>query len=326
MTRLALVVGVLGASRAWACSGLTCSSLVVPVPQSGSEIPSNAPAVGVQRTIFADVLIDGGIEYLPPTMAALQLRGPDGGFIVGPAVEPQLGVFVQTALSPGSWSMRLDDTNCGTDAGFTVGAAAPLPTAAATLSLVETTWAPAFEGFNSCYGPYSAQQVVRLRIEASPEMRPWLSLARWALELDGVEVMTSGFGRVKALPYDPSPLVPSPQLNVFTVGCGAVPDGGAVPRLQPGIHSARMVARILGVAGQIPSNALQLDVVCTPPVVIIDAGVDGGVDARVDADAGSAAGPGRQPSPAAQGGGCSSASGLGVLAVAFFWFRRRRLS
>jgi hypothetical protein len=340
--RLTLVLGVLGAARAWACPGLTCDDLVLPVPAAGTEIPSNAPAVGVQRTIFGDVLIDGGIEHLTATSAPLQLRGPDGGLVVGAPVEAQLGVFVATPLSEGAWSMALDDSWCNPDAGFVVGPAAPLPTVAATVSLVETQWIPAFEGMTSCNGPYPAQQAVRLRIDASPEMRPWLSLARWELEVDGVNATTARFGRVTAQSYDPPPAPPFPRFNVFTVQCGDVPDGGTAQRFQPGVHAVRVFARILGVAGRIPSDTLLVNVLCTPPDadVVPDAGASDGdagvapLDASLDVDAGMAAdggitepaqSAGCQPAPGPPQSGCSSAGGFEFLAFALLWLRRRAI-
>lgn len=328
MMRVTLVLGVLGAARAWACPGLTCGDLVLPVPPAGSTIPSNAPALGVQRTIFGDVLIDGGIEHLTATSAPLQLRGPDGGLVVGASVEAQFGVFVTTPLSEGGWSMTLDESVCSVDAGFVVGPAAPLPTVAATVSLVETEWIPAFEGMTSCNGPYPAQQAVRLRIDASPEMRPWLSLARWELEVDGVNATTARFGRVTAQPSDPPPALPFPRFNVFTVQCGDVPDGGTALRFQPGVHAVRVFARILGVANRIPSDTLLVNVLCTPPDAGVDAAVDAGpvVDAGMTTVDGGMADPielpGYQPTPGPSG--CSSVAGGELLAFVLFWSRRER--
>ena len=169
-------------------------------------------------------------------------------------------------------------------------------------------------------------------------MLPWLPLARWELEVDGVNATTAGFGRVTAQPYQQAPRVPFQSLNVFTVQCAELPDGGVAPRFQPGIHAVQVFARILGVAAPIASNTLQVDVVCTPP----DAGAAGEVDAGVDAgsvpesdagsvpaDAGSPADGGMtasscQPAAGAQSS-CSSVAGIEVLGFALLWlFRRHR--
>ncbi len=310
MHRLTLVAVLVVGAKAWACSGLTCGAVAIPVPAAGATIPVNATAVGVQRTIFSDALIDGGIEYQSPTAETLQLRAPDGGLVTGPAVDSQIGVFIDTTLSPGSWSMALGQPVCPTNSQFTVGAAAALPTLSATVTLSETFFTREVVGFNSCYGPRPAQQVARLRIEPSVEMQPWLALARWELQVDGANVNTSMFGAITAQAFDPAPSLPSHSLNVFTVQCGETPDGGGPDAryLQPGLHEVKVQARILGVSTPIPTNVLQVNLVCTAPPKA-DAGT------MVPADAGTNIGP-----PAS---GCSSVAGLEFFAFLLVWLRRR---
>lgn len=315
--RAVLVVGLLVGARAFACSGLTCEAVVVPVPKAGSTIPSNAPAVGVQRTVFSDVLVDGGIEHSTQTAEPLVLRGPDGGLVTGLGVDTVIGVFVATTLVEGSWSMVLEESSsCRVDTRFSVGRSAPLPTVAGAVSLVETLFFP--QGTSGCTGAFPAQQIARLRIDASPEMIPWLPLARWEVEVDGANVATSGFGRVSEQPLDFTPNPWFRTFNSFAVQCGLVLDAGVVgpdPRyLQPGLHEVKVLARILGVSTPILTNVLQVDVPCTPPAE--DAGVDEGIDAGSSADAGSRVGP--APS------GCSTATGLEFFGLTVVLMRRRR--
>lgn len=249
--RLTLVMGLVAGAKAWACSGLTCESVVVPVPTAGTKIPSNAPAVGVQQTVFSDVAVDGGIEYRPASTLPLVLRGPDGGVVMGQGVEQTHGVFVATTLIEGPWSMSLD-VGCPVDAGFTVGPPAPLPAVAATVLLVETNWLPQ-SAASTCTGPTPARQLVRLRIEPSAEMTPWLPLARWEVEVNGTNRRTFGFGSfgLQSFPFDG-----------FDVQCGGPQDARY---LQPGRHEVKVRARILGVNEPIESGVVEVDVTCAPP-------------------------------------------------------------
>ncbi|MDP2270980.1 MAG: hypothetical protein Q8K32_09635 [Archangium sp.] len=331
LSRMVLLVGLVSGSGAWACSGLTCEAVVVRVPKAGSTIPSNAPAVGVQLTVFSDVSIDGGIEHPQTTTTPFSLRGPDGGLVMGPRVESALGVFVATTLVEGAWSMSLDDSSpCFAGSGFAVGPPAPLPAVAGTVSLVETLWFPS--AYSGCTGPYPDQQIARLRIEASPEMVPWLPLVRWEVLVDGSNVTTSGFGRVSDEPFDPTPNALFRTFNSIAVQCGEALDGGTadggpagVPDaryLRPGLHEVKVLARILGVSAPIPTNTLQVNLVCTPPpaedagtIATEDAGSTPTVDAGSVADGGSTAGP--PPS------GCSAVTGLELFALLLVWMRRR---
>lgn len=282
--RLTLVVGLVAGAKAWACSGLTCESVVVPVPRAGSTIPSNAPAVGVQRTIFGDVTVDGGIEYRSGTAVALALMGPDGGLVTGRAVEAELGTFVATPLVEGPWSVQLDE-GCPVDAGFVVGPAAPMPAVSATVSLVETIWFSQVNG-STCSDPMPARQVAQLRIEPSVEMRPWLPLARWEVEVDGANVRTSGFGGLSTLPLDLAPTEGQTFLNAFDVQCAGATDARY---LQPGRHEVKVIARILGVSEPIQSRVLDVDVKCDPP----------------------------------SGCSCTTVTGLEFFALLLVWLRRR---
>lgn len=349
MSRVIVLLGFVAGSSAWACSGLTCEAVVVRVPKAGSTIPSNAPAVGVQLTVFSDVSIDGGIEHPQTTTTPFSLRGPDGGLVMGPRVEPDLGVFVTTTLVEGAWAMRLDDSSpCFAESGFSVGPPSPVPTVAGTVSLVETFWFP--PAFSGCTGPYPAHQMARLRIEASPEMVPWLPVVRWEVLVDGANVTTSGFGRVSDEPFDSTPNALFRTFNSIAVQCGdtldgGTPDGGAsggpdARYLRPGLHEVKVLARILGVSAPIPTNTLQVNLLCTPPpeedagtdagsMVMEDAGTDAGSTLTEDAgsapavDAGSVADAGTTTGPPANG--CSTVTGLEFFAFLLVWLRRRAL-
>jgi hypothetical protein len=260
----ALSIGIVGASSvAWPCSGLDCSSGIRAVPWPGATIPANAPAIGVQRIFFGDSTWDGGTWPLPATSERPTLRG-DGGLVTTNEFPSQVGVFiVPPAWTVGSsWELALRDTGspCDTSTRFTIGPPAPVPTVAAMISQLESRWSPA--QVNTC-GGFPEAQLVSFRMQPTAEMEPWLALARWELEVDGRSVTTSSFGVFQAGVFEPA-LDPQsrafPRFYILQVECNPGPSG-----IGPGLHTVRFLARIEGIATPIASNALNVQVACTPP-------------------------------------------------------------
>jgi len=193
-----LVAAGLTASAAWPCSGPPCSALLDSVPRNGATIPSNAPAIGVQRALFGVNASDGGTWILPPTTQPFTLRRVDGGVVSLTPVASTFGVFGTTSgLTPGSeWELDFAEASggCpGVSSRFNVGPAAPLPTTAATITFLDSRWFPD-AGATSC-GASPEVQLARLRVTPTPDMEPWLHTAAATLSTaisDGVNVMSSG--------------------------------------------------------------------------------------------------------------------------------------
>ena len=299
MKRIVLVSAAVFSSAAWACSGLTCEQTITAVPAAGSVIPSNAPALGVQRALFTEVALDGGTTPLGASSAPVRLGGPDGGVFTNPVSNSAVGFFLTPPPLPvGSrWSLSYEEPNsvCATDAGFTIGAAAPLPTVSAEVAFVASQFVEVSTTTTSCTGPRSALQVTQLSITASSEMTPWLPLARWELEVDGQNLGTSAFGRVTTAPFAPLANPPLVPFNNFVVQCSSPLPAGATPeRLLPGTHQVRVLARIAGVADPVASNTLSVNVTCVPPA-------GGG-----------------------SGGGCAASPGVSLVSALLLVLSRRR--
>ena len=328
MNRWLLAMGVV-ATAAWPCSGVTCETMVVTVPRTGSVIPSNAPAVGVQQALFSESSVDGG-TLATPMSGTLLLEGSGGGF-TAPLLASDVGLFLAPPSLPvgSTWRLSMQGTpqgQCSADGGFTVGPAAPLPTSSALVVLVGTHFQPAETGTSSCAGPRSALQVAQLRITPTAEMTPWLPLARWELEVDGQNIATSAFGRLGPGPYEASAIGPWlwVPVSTFAVQCQPV-DGGSPERLQPGAHSVRLLARIAGVSAPVPSNTLPVQIDCAPAGEL-DAGLgepDDAGSAVSDFDAGSSDSDAGTPNRRSTTAGCTAVGGLQLLALALLLRRRR---
>lgn len=305
-------VVVLSSSVVWPCSGQTCSAHVAPVPRTGTVIPWNTPAIGVQRAFFGSITADAGTAVWPLTPLVAELR-TDGGTVSASFIASNVGTFIQppTWAVGSSWSLDFSD-----DAGFregvcvspstqfTVGPPAPIPTVAATITELDSQWS-AGEPRHPCT-EYPTVQLVRFRIEPTAEMQPWVALARWELEVDGRNANASPFGLVPAAGYDPeiSRSWTYRQFNLLQVECEPGPSA-----IGPGLHSVRFLARIEGLSEPVPSNTLVVNVVCTPP----DGGpaaLDGGMT---------------EPGGMSPRGGCSAVpGGLSLMALVALRRLRRR--
>lgn len=354
------------AAVAWPCSGPPCSAIVEGVPRSGSTIPANAPAVGVQRALFSSNAAVGGTSTLPPSSQAISLRRTDGGLQPLTPLAATYGTFGSTAaFTPGSeWELEFTESwaGCGgVTSRFTIGPSAPVPTSSATIALLDSTWVDAS---NSSCGASPEVQLARLRITPTTAMEPWLALARWELEVDGRLAGTAAYGTIPAGAFEPEATqgVAFRPVNVVQVECQAAPGG---PGFAPGLHQVRVVARIEGFSSPIASNSLSVQIDCIPggtrdggPVLVDDggapdAGRDAGDQSGPDAgrDAGDQSGPDGGPDAGRDAGdtdgdagpiiidggtgiasgptppsGCSAAPMISSLALALLARRLRRRS
>jgi hypothetical protein len=275
--RMSLVVGavaMLWSRSAFPCSGLTCEDVILPVPRAGSTIPANAPAIGVQRALFATRSPDGGTWVRPPTSLRPQVMqvvirdgGTGGGVVSLPTVNSNVGVFVGTPVwQVGStWRIEYAETEpgapatCQADSEFVIGPAVPFPTVSSTVTELDSEWVPASQ--TGC-GAFPEAQLVRFRVQPTAEMVPWLPLARWELEVDGRNVSAAPFGSVldAGLEVGSSGQQAFLPLNVLQVECNPTNPNS----IGPGLHAVRFLALIEGIGSPIPSNTVMVQVACTP--------------------------------------------------------------
>lgn len=312
MRNLLVVAVALTARAAWPCSGYSCQSGVQPVPKDGAVIPANAPAVGIQSIIFSDASADGGTTTWGAALSVSVSSGSTS--LTGPSLPSPVGFFISVPPMPVGSTWVLEPGGCEPRSTFTVGPPAALPTVSAGVDLLETQYQP-FDS-SSC-GASPPKQVARLRITATPQMVPWLPLARWELEVDGRNVTTARFGTVGAEPFAPE-LRSGPAFlpfNTFGAECFG-PSPWSSSTLQPGLHAVRVLARIEGLLEPIPSNTVSVQLDCPPGTP--EPQPDGGA-AQPRSDGGVAA--------AAPRSGCAVAPGSALVALLLpvaLTLRRRR--
>ncbi len=275
--RMPLLVGavvVLVSRTALPCAGSTCFDFFQGVPRSGFTIPVNAPAIGVQRALFATRSPDGGTFVLPSTSQRPQVRQvfrQDGGVVLGgavalPDVNSNVGVFVGVpAWQVGStWRIEYSEpgtlgATCQADSEFIIGPAAPLPTVSSMVTELDSEWVPSSR--TSC-GGFPEAQLVRFRLSPTAEMMPWLPLARWELEVDGRKVSAAPFSDVPDAGLMSGAFFGQAYLplNVLRVECNPTTPNS----IGPGRHAVRLLALIEGIASPIPSNTVMVQVACTP--------------------------------------------------------------
>jgi hypothetical protein len=120
--------------------------------------------------------------------------------------------------------------------------------------------------YGPCPGPIGVVQFASLNIVPTAEMEPWVSLARWELEVDGVVWGRADYGQVSPAALDAGP--PPYSLRSMLVQCDGHPY--SVRRYGAGTRQVRVLAHIAGVDASIPSNTLPIDFQCPVP----DAGVE----------------------------------------------------
>jgi hypothetical protein len=172
------------------------------------------------------------------------------------------GGFLQTLQADAGQELRLEWTTqvidaCSGTQRFTVGPPASMPTTSAELRLDGfRMWEG---GFNNCGGPAGRVQYAELSHEVTPEMQPWLGLARWELEIDGQTWGSTEYGSLG----HPTQFEAMHSIRDFHVQCVDGVGGEGDNRLRRGTHSARLVAHILGVSAPIPSNTISIAFDCT---------------------------------------------------------------
>ncbi len=303
-TRAAVLSFVLLWSQpAWPCSGATCDQYFGIVPRPDASLPVNAPALGIQQTQYSESSWDAGTSRMALGAMVLGLERLDGGTLFAPIAGPggEVWALLTDAGIVEGEVLRVyaGGAQCTSEGLLTFGPPAALPMVAATIALDNATVQPG-RG-NVCGGPLGVVEHFQLRIDATAEMRPWLPLTRWELEIDGENYATSSFGRITSATRIGVPAESGPHpIDTFHVQCVAPPDGGSLDaRLDSGPHQVRLLARIVGFPDAVPSNTLTVSPDCTVP----DAG--------------------QNPAPPPMGCGCDSTPWLSGLLLLSALLRRR---
>ncbi len=292
VSRLAAVafgfVALLGAAErtAWACMQPLPSCKLEFAPAAGKQVPSNVASIAIGSTYgIRSVELRG--PYDAPV--AITMEEQAGLFLLKPQepLAPGRHRIVAMVEQPGSCTGAADPTgelgasDGGTEPStalvryestFAVGAIQAAPTTAGTVAIGE----PATARIGDTVGPVFEYPV---QIAVAPEMRPYLPVARWTLEVDGspkTTGTTGDEGRSFGVPVLCGKQAPSSS-------CA----GPAV--LPPGPHKVRAVARIMGAETPIATSEIVADFSCeTATTSAADtASSDGGCDVtRRSTDAG----------------------------------------
>ena len=272
---------VVGGGSAWACSGYVCQTEFSPVPADGAEIPANAPAVGISATVFSVESVDAGTEGRPTRPTAL-FDAADAAVSVMD-VSSLTGRMVSATLQEGA-TYRIEgggDGRCPVNSTFSVGPAQPLPTSAGTVREVEQLAQMASRGGICNASATVLIETTRLGLVPSAEMIPWLPLARWELLVDGVPFATVDFGAVGPSGGEGQGISGWQGADLLDFGAlceSAQVDAGSdtIGWASPGAHTVQIVAHVDGWSAPVTTNALTVNVVCTPFVPPVEAPFDAG--------------------------------------------------
>jgi hypothetical protein len=237
----------LAGRAAHACSPPSCEPVVV-APADQSHVPANLPGFPVLDE--TSLRSDAGV-----TETAIELFGPDGKAI---ALERRPtaggGLFVPRApLTPGQHELRFVQT-CDLTVGprpspnvvrkITVTPEAPLPTTAGTAtastSLVADYAVPT--GSGSCYDLRTVA-LATVKLTPSPELAPYLSLARFSVKFDGRTWGTSVWGGGERVPPNPYVTPKNRALEIYTV----CENGKRVAGQEEGEYKGELTVELPGV-------------------------------------------------------------------------------
>jgi hypothetical protein len=330
-TRAGLTVLLLGPCAAFPCSGHTCEQFFNVVPAlGGGTVPANAPAIGVNRTLYGESSWDGGTGQNVPT-SALTIRKVDGGTVgwIDGGTNSEPWALLDQSLVEGDqlWvEATMGVAACEQRGVLRVGPWAPFPLTPAVIALANFEMLENTGGM--CGGPTGLVEHAQLTATPTAEMTPWLALTRWELEVDGQNYTASNFGRLTAGAQTGIPSTSGPhRLLSLHAQCGpSATDGGAAldARLGPGPHQVRLLARIVGIPTALPSNTITVDFQCDTTVP--DAGepmeIDAGSTPAVDTTPDAGAPPTQSPPPNSRG--CSSIDELSIIALIGALLRRPR--
>lgn len=279
-----------GSGAAWACSGLACEEPELGPPHT-ADVPINVPAffVRLERLYQVDAAPDGGAPVIrlvddmgAAVPIAVEATGDLGSFWVRPS----------TKLAPGRYKLGVAAT-CERPRGqpTTGSPTAPrwkettlvatnehaLPNTAGTLQVVSRALeAQYLNGLLSlCEVRPDPAAVVQFTFAPSPQMAPFMPVARATLKVDGKVWAKSRFGTLDVTrtiyEAERSPL----QVHML---CGTTrtypsPDLG----LAPGAHVAQLSLEIAGgptlQTEQVPFNISCDDVAPTDGSASLDAGL-----------------------------------------------------
>ena len=243
------------ARPAQACSPPQCVPPLV-APAAGKSLPGNLPGFPVIHERGE------GVDGSAP-LTVVELIDPAGAVV--PTDERMLpdwvGLVAPLApLIPGTYKLRWRETCSFENATQTgvpiparmaereviVTAAQPLPTSIGTLSLETRRETYRVNANASCTADVSAS-VVRLTLQPSAELAPYLPVAKLSVVINGQRWASSLYGAVSVIPPSIYFAARTP-LEIFAV-CSAPSGGQSIDRgLAEGTHQAELRVEIPGAA------------------------------------------------------------------------------
>ena len=282
-------------SRAQACTQASCEDAVV-APVMDLNVPANLPGFPVSDEVHRYSPTDAGAP--PPLL--LELLDSQGNPVplersiltAEPAdsLSPKVGgaLFAPRApLSPGMHKLRWQ-SQCGSpksrERAITVLPASPLPTVAGTVRVAASQrQSYSVTASGSCYRSIDAA-LVRLELQPSAELAPFLPVARLTVMVDDRLWASSTYGGGLRVQPDAYRNPVQKPLEIFAE-CGA---SGGGDRFSEGIHQGKLHVEIPGAARPLPPIAFSFSFDCSGAAAAgdVDAGADSWGGQSNDAGAG----------------------------------------
>jgi len=301
---LTVLVVLTAPASAEICGPFPCEPAFV-APVAGASIPANVPAFPlIPEEVYGQSVVDAGLEFgpldargNPPPTPTIELLDPLGQVVpvdILLAAVPGSGsynIIPRTTLVPGAYRFRQPISCQGSatsvpvvltvpsidDQPFTVIAAAPLPSAVGSVTVSPsqmTTYRIGAYADGVCSEEKTAA-VATLVFTSSPELAPFLPVARFEVYVNGVDWWFTNWGNVDIEPHPAS----QPFYDRFFTVC---PPEEFAPGLPEGAYTGSFTVRL---PGQEPLPAVPfsftlscVNTVAEPSIVGSDAGSGTAVD------------------------------------------------
>lgn len=229
------------------------------IPAETQPIPANAPAIVLAADGAQTVGPDAGFELLDATGSVVPatLEPFESMMLLRPSVE---------LSTDATYTARFEDT-CQPGATGThesevkTGPRSQLPTEIGTL-VVTGSGEATQDYFDSCGGPSGKYSWTTLDVAPSEQIRPWLPLTRWTLEVNGRVWARTGFGEVGPNGRGTFKTTPAGGRDFAIVHAVCSDFVGGDRGELPGLQNARLFATIAGSDASFPPAELQFEVVC----------------------------------------------------------------
>jgi hypothetical protein len=328
---LSVLAGPL-ASPAHACQARTGCWVGHVAPGAGATVPGNVPGLLVSHETLIG---EPALTLLDPEAELLDASGNQVPVARNLGASPGQSVLVpKQPLAPGSYRLRrkvrcdyqataggIPHAPMAEEVTFTTTAATPLPTRAGAI----TVGGPSRENYDaSGYDPFCSWNelavVVRLALEPSAELAPFLPVARISTKVDGMSWAASEYGGGTRVPRS---IYYAPRVPLaFYARCVTGPSGTLDPGLSEGAHQGELSVHLAGMADPLPpipfnftlscANAASPDAGGSTDAEVSETGATGDASPPLGNDAGSSAHPdggspvSDGPSPDKSTSGCST--------------------